>query len=121
MYVDRTFGYELYQGPMKIGRNRIESLTSRCPRAWETYKTGKQMEAFGLMLGACGAVCTATALGDFIFNDVALGSSPLIVAGLTMAGIGIPINIGGTRKVKSFVYIFNKDCIRQEVVTGFRL
>jgi hypothetical protein len=109
-YVEQTFGYSLQQGPMTIGRNRIQALTKNCPRAWDMYKTGKQTEAFGMMLSVCGVVCTATALGGHFFNDQALGSTPLIFAGVTMLGLGIPINIGGVRKVKSFVYVFNKDC-----------
>ncbi len=109
--VDETFGYRLYQGPMEIGINRIEALTKNCPRAWNIYKTGKQTEAFGLMLASCGVVCTAAALGGYYFSDQPLGSTPLIFAGITMLGLGIPINIGGSKKVESFVYVFNKDCV----------
>lgn len=108
-----SLGYYLAQGPMKIGRNRVEALTKNCTRAWETYKMGKQMESFGFLLISGGIACTAAALGGHYFSEQPISSTPLIFAGITMVGLGIPIGIGGVKKVKSFVFIYNQDCIRQ--------
>lgn len=108
-----NFGYHLAQGPMKIGRNRVEALTKNCSRAWETYKMGKQMESFGFLLISGGIACTAAALGGHYFGEQPLSSTPLIFAGITMVGLGIPIGYGGLNKVKSFVHIYNQDCLKR--------
>ncbi|MEX2595968.1 MAG: hypothetical protein WEC59_03480 [Salibacteraceae bacterium] len=111
LYTRSKIGYKLYQGPMKVGNNRMAALTKNCERSWENYKVGKQMESFGALLIVGGLVCTITAVGDYHFNDVPIGSTPLILAGITLIGIGIPIQRGGVKKVKLSTEIFNQFCI----------
>ena len=115
-FVDKAMGYDLYQGPMKIGTNRIQALTKNCGVAWDNYHFGKQMESFGTMLIVCGLACGATAIGDYAFNEVPLNATPLVAAAVALVGLGIPIHRGGVKKVEFSTVLYNRRCARPDPI-----
>ena len=108
---ERTFSYSFYQGPMRVGHNRLKVVMKDCPLALQRYDSGKRTESFGLLLLALGLVTSAASLGDYYLNDRSEFPAGYVAAGAICIGVGIPIYFSGSRSAKSSVLIFNQKCL----------
>ena len=108
---ETSLNYSFYQGPMRVGHNRLKVVMKDCPLALQRYESGKRTESFGLLLLALGLVTSAASLGDYYLNDRSEFPAGYVAAGAICIGVGIPIYFSGSISAKSSVLIFNQKCL----------
>lgn len=108
---ERRLGYDFFQGPMKIGNNRIKALMKNCPESLNHYNNGKRIENLGVLFTAIGVVAAGTAVGNYYTNGKMPEQSALIIPGALLVGLGIPIYFSGVKKVKLGVALYNHRCV----------
>jgi len=109
---DRKLGYDLFQGPMMIGNNRVQAMMVNCPEALRHYDQGKRIENLGVLFTAIGAVATGAAFGNYYFNGQTEIQKGMIIPGVLLFGAGIPLYFSGEKKVKLGVGLYNQRCIK---------
>jgi len=109
---ERKLGYDLFQGSMMIGNNRIRGLMADCPEALGHYDQGKRIENLGVLITAIGAVATGAAFGNYHYNGKTDAQRGMIIPGILLLGAGIPIYFSGEKKVKLGVGLYNQHCVK---------
>jgi hypothetical protein len=99
----------LLNGERQSSKN-LKLLLKTDPSVYDTYKSGVNNATFGSILIGSG-------IGMFIggaitnlssANSGSGGGSPaFLIAGVVVSAIGIPVRIGGVRKIKEAVYGYN--------------
>jgi hypothetical protein len=110
----RKVGYELMQGPIPIGSNRIAVLMKDCPMSYKHYVQGKRTEGIGMLLTAIGVVATGAALGDYYVNRRSEFPTDYLIPSVLCLGVGVPLYFSGGRRVILGVASYNHHCVDHE-------
>ncbi|MES2485722.1 MAG: hypothetical protein V4581_07205, partial [Bacteroidota bacterium] len=106
---------KIYEGDKKLKADELESRLKVDTAIYERYKSGANQAVWGdILIGGGIGFAIGTGIGNVInSNNDKKGSSVGIIVGLAVTAVGIPVKLGGTKKVKQAVNDYNALPVKQ--------
>jgi len=106
---------KIYEGDKKLKNNELESRLNADTAIYDKYRSGSNQAIWGdILIGGGIGFAVGTGIGNVINSNNDKKGSPVgIIVGLAITAVGIPVKLGGTKKVKQAINDYNALPVKQ--------